>query len=74
MGYIFEWDTQKAELNLQKHGVAFEEASTVFGIRWLSCCRIQTTQRRKCVIFCLEGQVGGGFLSQPLLNGHPGRV
>ncbi|RJQ56377.1 MAG: BrnT family toxin [Desulfobacteraceae bacterium] len=24
-----EWDPQKAKLNLKKHGVAFEEASTV---------------------------------------------
>lgn len=27
----FEWDTHKAALNLQKHGVSFEEASSVFG-------------------------------------------
>lgn len=27
----FEWDSKKAELNVKKHGVAFEEASTVFG-------------------------------------------
>jgi uncharacterized DUF497 family protein len=26
----FEWDPQKAESNLEKHGVSFEEASTVF--------------------------------------------
>jgi uncharacterized DUF497 family protein len=31
MGYIFEWDRKKAELNLRKHGVGFDEASTVFG-------------------------------------------
>ena len=31
MGYIFEWDGEKAESNARKHGVAFEEASTVFG-------------------------------------------
>ena len=31
MGYIFEWDPKKAELNLRKHGVEFDEASTVFG-------------------------------------------
>ena len=31
MGYIFEWDSKKAESNAQKHGVAFNEASTVFG-------------------------------------------
>ena len=27
----FEWDPKKAEHNVRKHGVAFEEASTVFG-------------------------------------------
>jgi uncharacterized DUF497 family protein len=26
----FEWDTEKAESNLQKHEVSFEEAATVF--------------------------------------------
>jgi len=26
----FEWDAHKAESNLGKHGVSFEEASTVF--------------------------------------------
>jgi len=27
----FEWDPQKAEKNLKKHGVTFQEAATVFG-------------------------------------------
>lgn len=27
----FEWDERKASSNLAKHGVSFEEASTVFG-------------------------------------------
>ena len=26
----FEWDPQKANLNLSKHNVSFDEASTVF--------------------------------------------
>ncbi len=30
MSLIVEWDAQKAEQNLKKHGVSFEEASTVF--------------------------------------------
>lgn len=30
MGLRFEWDAAKAESNLRKHGVAFEEAATVF--------------------------------------------
>jgi len=31
LGYIFEWDPKKAESNARKHGVTFDEASTVFG-------------------------------------------
>ena len=27
----FEWDSEKAETNLIKHGVSFEEAQSVFG-------------------------------------------
>ena len=30
MGYVFEWDRKKAELNQRKHGVGFDEACTVF--------------------------------------------
>jgi len=31
MSLAFEWDENKAKKNLKKHGVSFEEASTVFG-------------------------------------------
>ncbi len=31
LGYIFEWDPKKAESNVRKHGVTFDEASTAFG-------------------------------------------
>ncbi|MBI5092412.1 MAG: BrnT family toxin [Candidatus Hydrogenedentes bacterium] len=31
MSYQFEWDPIKAEANLLKHGVSFDEAATVFG-------------------------------------------
>lgn len=31
MGYVFEWDPRKAVSNARKHGVAFDEATTVFG-------------------------------------------
>jgi hypothetical protein len=31
LGYIFAWDPKKAESNARKHGVTFDEASTVFG-------------------------------------------
>jgi len=32
MDDIFEWDIEKAEANLKKHGVSFDEAIIVFGI------------------------------------------
>ena len=28
---IFEWDEKKADQNIRKHSVSFEEAATVFG-------------------------------------------
>ena len=31
MALSFEWDENKARSNLAKHGVSFEEATTVFG-------------------------------------------
>lgn len=31
MSLEFEWDSRKAVANRRKHGVAFEEAATVFG-------------------------------------------
>jgi uncharacterized protein len=31
MALRFEWDSNKAKVNLAKHGISFEEASTVFG-------------------------------------------
>ena len=31
MSLAFEWDDNKAKQNLKKHGVSFEEASTVSG-------------------------------------------
>ena len=30
MNFVFEWDEQKAQGNLRKHGIAFDEAKTVF--------------------------------------------
>ena len=33
MGYVFEWDPEKAPANFAKHGVEFDEAVSVFGDR-----------------------------------------
>jgi uncharacterized protein len=31
VGYVFEWDPRKADVNARKHGVPFDEAITAFG-------------------------------------------
>jgi len=31
LSLTFEWDQTKDKLNIKKHGVSFEEASTIFG-------------------------------------------
>jgi uncharacterized DUF497 family protein len=31
MALTFEWDPQKAAANVRKHGITFDEATTVFG-------------------------------------------
>jgi len=31
MALRFEWDSKKAQANSRKHGITFEEASTIFG-------------------------------------------
>ena len=31
MGYVFEWDDEKARKNIRNHSVTFQEATTVFG-------------------------------------------
>ena len=30
MGLLFEWDSNKARLNVKRHGISFDEASTAF--------------------------------------------
>ena len=32
--FLFQWDKRKARVNLQKHGVSFEEAASVFRDRF----------------------------------------
>jgi uncharacterized protein len=31
MALKFEWDSRKAQINKRKHGITFEQASTIFG-------------------------------------------
>ncbi len=69
----FEWDTSKAHSNLEKHGISFAEAMTVFGDpleapRFLSLGRSE--QGRLLVVPYTERE-GGSGLSAPE-NRSPG--
>jgi len=48
---MFEWDPIKASLNLKKHGVSFEEASSIFddrrGLDWVDLDHSQDEKRSK---------------------------
>jgi uncharacterized DUF497 family protein len=43
MGLIFEWDEDKEDANLRKHGLSFEEAKRSSLILWPSRLQTQTT-------------------------------
>lgn len=47
MSLEFEWDEDKARRNLTKHGVSFEEATTVFGDPLALSARLATRRERK---------------------------
>lgn len=49
MSLRFEWDPNKAEANLAKHEISFEEAMTVSLIRWRESFRMKNTQSMSCV-------------------------
>jgi uncharacterized DUF497 family protein len=44
----FEWDRLKDEENRTKHGVSFEEASSVSLTHWRLRFQIRTIHRPKC--------------------------
>ena len=54
--YQFEWDPNKNATNIEKHGIAFEEASTVFDD--VFCARYQRPRpfRQRRSIHHLRGQ------------------
>lgn len=48
---MFSWDLRKAQVNYEKHGVAFEEAATVFadpaGLDWEDLAHSRQERRYK---------------------------
>jgi len=45
MEIIFEWDANKAQINLRKHKVGFEEAQTILQTPFLSRFPMNSTPR-----------------------------
>jgi hypothetical protein len=58
---MFSWDARKAALNHQKHGVAFEEAATVFadpdGLDWEDVEHSYQEQRHRRIGRSVAGRV-----------------
>jgi len=48
---MFSWDVEKASKNLEKHGVSFEEAASIFsdenGLDWEDLSHSEKEDRRK---------------------------
>jgi hypothetical protein len=57
-GAFFEWDVEKAELNVRKHGVTFEEAASVF---------LETSMAESSPIPTIPGMNQGFFLLEYLI-------
>ena len=60
MALLFEWDAAKARTNLKKHGVAFEEATTIFAFSSIKQFSMQDTLYCTMYIQTLLFLGGGG--------------
>ena len=58
---MFSWDVRKAQVNCEKHGVAFEEAATVFadpaGLDWEDRAHSRQEQRYKRLGMSVTGRI-----------------
>jgi uncharacterized DUF497 family protein len=58
---MFTWDTQKAILNFEKHGISFEEATTIFSdadaLNWEDLKHSQDENRFKRIGISSEDRV-----------------
>jgi uncharacterized DUF497 family protein len=58
---MFTWDTRKAIINFEKHGVSFEEAATIFadpdGLDWEDLTHSAQEKRYKRLGISREGNI-----------------
>ena len=60
MGYTFEWNRETAEANVKKHGVTFDEASTVSGdpLAMLMADPDHSAGERRCLLLRVRTKIG----------------
>lgn len=68
MGLRIEWDTGKAEKNLRKHAVSFEEAQAVFGDPLSVTVDDPDHSEYEDRLLILGQSAGGSYWSSPLWN------
>jgi len=58
---VFSWDSRKARKNLEKHGVSFEEAATVFSdpdaLEWTDSSHSKEEERLKRLGCSASGRI-----------------
>jgi uncharacterized DUF497 family protein len=58
---MFSWDTRKAILNYEQHGVSFEEAATIFadpdGLDWEDLAHSAHERRYKRLGISIDGNI-----------------
>jgi uncharacterized DUF497 family protein len=69
---IFEWDEKKANQNIKKHGISFEEAATVFGDPFSITIYdpLHSKDEDRFVILGLSNKIGSSTFSVDLRDGN----
>ena len=74
-GYEFEWDDAKADVNVRRHGISFEEASTVFGDPLaILLPDPDHSHEERSAFSCWACRPAGGCLSSVMRNARQGRA
>lgn len=58
--FKFEWDDRKASSNMQKHGVAFDEAVSVFALTFADTDHFESEDRSRAYGISSKGEAPCG--------------
>lgn len=70
----FDWDESKAQANLAKHGITFDEAKSVFTDPFYVDFMILIIQMRKSAISSSDNHSAKEYWWYPIRNGSSKRV